>query len=133
MNLESPSRRKRDGLSLVFPPCYSDIVIRLSSGDKFIWTNHSHDKMRYYRLTESRIKRVIRHPVRTEEGIFEGAIAVMSPAGGRTYSEIWALYVLFKIKGEKKIKIITAWRYPGRSPARDPIPPEVLREIRSIL
>ena len=32
-----------------------------------------------------------------------------------------------------KIKIITAWRYPGKSPERDPVPQEVLREIRKIL
>lgn len=102
-------------------------------GDKFIWTHHSKEKMRYYRLTESRVKRIIRHPARVEEGIFEGAIAVMSPAEGKKYSEIWALYLLAKTKDEKKIKIITAWRYPGRSPERDPIPQEILREIKNIL
>ncbi len=101
--------------------------------EKYLWTNHSRDKMRYYRLTESRVKRVIRHPMRMEEGIIEDAIGVMQPAEGKKYSEIWALYVLAKFRGEKKIKIITAWRYPGKSPARDPIPPEILREIKSIL
>ena len=25
------------------------------------------------------------------------------------------------------------WRYPGKSPARDPIPPEVLNEVKKIL
>lgn len=89
--------------------------------------------MRYYRLTESRVRRIVRHPARVEEGIFKGAVACMQPSGGKSYSEIWALYMLAKIQGEKKLKIITAWRYPGRSPARDPIPPEVLREIRSLI
>ena len=89
--------------------------------------------MRHYRLTESRVKRIIRHPVRIEEGIFEGAIAVMSPSGGKRYSEIWALYILAKFRGEKKIKVITAWRYPGKSPARNPIPAEILKEVKSIL
>ena len=98
----------------------------------YVWTHHSRDKMKYYRLTESRIKRIIRHPARIEEGIFEGAIAVMQPAEGKKYSEIWALYLLSKEKGDKCLKIITAWRYPGRSPERDPVPAEILREIRKI-
>lgn len=100
---------------------------------KYIWTHHSRDKMKYYRLTESRIKRIIRHPTRIEEGIFEEAIACMQPAEGKKYSEIWALYVLHNEKGAKRVKVITAWRYPGRSPERNPIPPDVLREIRKII
>ena len=107
-----------------------------------MWTHHSREKMRYYRLTEARIKRIIRHPARVEEGIFEHAVAAMQAAEGKNYSEIWVLYLLFGSKQKsslahalegKKIKIISAWRYPGKSPARDPIPPEILREIRSIL
>jgi len=31
-----------------------------------------------------------------------------------------------------KINIISAWRYPGVSPKRNPIPEEILNEIRSI-
>lgn len=100
---------------------------------KYIWTHHSKEKMRYYRLSEARIKRIIRHPTRIEEGIFENAIASMQPAGGKNYSEIWTLYILEPFKGEKRIKIITAWRYPGKSPERDPIPGDVLREIKLVL
>lgn len=101
---------------------------------KYIWTYHSRDKMRHYRLTEARVKRVIRHPARVEEGIVENAIAAMQPAGGGRYSEIWALYILVKTKDKsKKIKIITAWRYPGKSPERDPVPPEILREVRKLI
>lgn len=106
----------------------------------YVWTHHARDKMKYYRLTEARIKRIIRHPSRVEEGIFQDAIACMQPAEGRKYSEIWTLYVLQENTlrqaqgGQKKnIKIITAWRYPGKSPARDPIPAEVLREIKKII
>lgn len=33
----------------------------------------------------------------------------------------------------RQIKIITAWRYPGISPERDPVPEEILREVRSLL
>ena len=103
------------------------------SDEKFLWTRHVEVKMRYYHLTKSRVKRVIRHPTRLEEGILEDAIAAMSPAGGKKYSEIWTLYVLSEIQGKKKIKIITAWRYPGRAPERDPVPTKVLQEIRNLL
>ena len=97
--------------------------------EKYIWTNHAREKMRYYRLTESRVKRIIRHPTRVEEGILEGAVACMQPADGKKYSEIWAMYVVDK----DKVKIITAWRYPGKSPERDPIPQNVLQEIKQLL
>lgn len=98
--------------------------------------------MRHYRLTEARIKRIIRHPIRIEEGIIEGAIACMQKAESKNYSEIWTLYVLLgaakkspfaKTTEGKKIKIISAWRYPGKSPSRDPIPPAVLEEIRLLM
>ena len=97
--------------------------------EEILWTNHAREKMRYYRLTESRLKRIVRHPVRTEEAVLEGAVACMQPSGGKKYSEIWTMYVVIK----SKIRIITAWRYPGKSPKRDPIPAEVLREIKSII
>lgn len=34
--------------------------------------------------------------------------------------------------GNGKIKIISAWRYPGVSPKNNPIPEEILREIAEI-
>ena len=108
-------------------------MMKSGTQEKYLLTFHVRDKMRYYRLTEGRIKRIIRHPARVEEGILEGAMACMQPAGGKQYSEIWAMYLVPKINGEKRIKIITAWRYPGKSPARDPIPKRVLQEVRAIL
>ena len=111
--------------------------------DQYLWTHHAYIKMRQYHLVESRIKRIIRFPTRVEEGILEGAIACMQKAEGKNYSEIWAMYVLqnqnAKIKNQKsntarkRIKVITAWRYPGRSPKRDPIPPDVIAEVRKAL
>jgi hypothetical protein len=113
----------------------------------YVWTHHAHDKMRYYRLTEARIKRIIRHPARIEEGIVEGAIACMQSAiasakggsafggkamagkGRKNYSEIWVMYAV----KQKQIIIITAWRYPGKSPERDPVPQKVLGEVRNII
>src|SRR3989338_6949769 len=154
--------------------------------EKYFWTLHAQMKMRHYRLTESRVKRVIRHPARIEEGILENAIAVMQPAGGENYSEVWVMYVLARggvpleiffrtpalpppgenfansrakfpgvpgpsklrsplsrkhiastaprlADGLKRIKIINAWRYAGKSQTRDPIPQTILREVRGIL
>lgn len=112
----------------------------------YVWTHHAHDKMRYYRLSEARVKRIIRHPTRIEEGIVEGAIACMQvdirghrPAfvpnkselrrGKENYSEIWVMYAI----KEKQIIIITAWRYPGKSPERNPVPQNVLSEARNII
>ena len=103
------------------------------SQQKYIWTSHAHHKMRHYRLTESRIKRIIRHPVRTEEGVIDNGIACMQPAGGKNYSEIWVMYLLSGEETNRQLKVITCWRYPGKSSARDPIPSEVLREIQMLL
>ena len=104
----------------------------LALAEKYLWTEHSRFKMRQYRLSESRVKRIIRYPARVEEGILEEAIACMQPSGGKQYSEIWTLYVLSGGK-EKKIKVISAWRYPGKAPERDPIPQNILREIENLL
>ena len=99
--------------------------------EKYIWTKHSQYKMRHYGLSAQRIKRIIRHPARTEEAIIPKMIAAMQIAGGKNYSEIWTIYK--PIKNQEKIKIITAWRYPGKSPERNPIPQEILNEIKSIV
>ena len=103
----------------------------MKDGDKYYWTKHSLYKMRNYGLSGQRIKRVVRHPARVEEAIVPGLIAAMQPSGNKTYSEIWTIYKL--VKSKKQIKIITAWRYPGKSPTRDPIPREILNEIKSII
>lgn len=77
--------------------------------------------------------------------------------GKRTWSqEIWTMYQLRKsgaisksqfpisknnpnpkyqrpkIFGPQKIRLISAWRYPGVSPKRNPIPEEILREIENL-
>ncbi len=101
------------------------------SDDKYFWTQHSQYKMRYYGLSPQRIKRIIRHPARTEEAIVSGMIASMQPSIGKKYSEIWTIYK--HSQKSKNIKIITAWRYPGKSPARNPIPQEILEEIKLLI
>jgi len=114
----------------------------------YFWTLHSKFKMKFYGISESRVKRVINHPTRYEEGIVPNTIAVMQPAGTKKYSEIWVMYKLIGSQKEKKIfkkhqgfngfkqksiKIITVWRYPGLSPKRNPIPLEILKEVEEIL
>ncbi len=104
------------------------------------WTNHSVRKMRYYRLTESRVKRVVRYPKRKEEGIALGTVAVMQPAKltrdkKRPWrEEIWVMYRELSSKSQipnykRKKRIISAWRYPGVSPKGKEIPiPQDIRE-----
>lgn len=92
--------------------------------------------MRFYGISEGRVRRIIRFPKRIEEGVADNTIAVMQPAGTKRYQELWVMYKAQKprAKGEKpKIKIITAWRYPGKAPERDPVPREVLEEVRKLL
>ncbi len=112
-----------------------DPLLRLS---KYFWTQHAKVKMAYYGLSESRIKRVLRSPVRTEEGIAPQTIACMQPAstkskeGVKTWSqEIWVMAQTKKKTGD--VYIISAWRYPGMSKSRAPLPAEVQMEIEEAL
>ena len=94
---------------------------------KLFWTKHSQSKMRYYGLSESRVKRTIRYPDRIEEGIAEDTIAVMKPAGSKKHPfEVWVMIV--DTKTERKI--ISAWRYPGRTKPGESLPEEILKEFR---
>ena len=134
----SPLKNKRAGFKK-----FGDFAFG-AANDKYVWTSHSRVKMRQYGLSESRVKRIIRFPERYEEGIVPKCIAVMQPAGTQKYSEIWAMYKLVDggqransksktLNPKQRLKIITAWRYPGVSPKRDPIPSEVLQEIKELI
>lgn len=115
---------------------------------KYEWTNHVKEKMVYYGISTALIKRVVRFPKRKEEGIAPETTAVMQPRGSvRTPQEIWVMYreISQKSKGKNqnqkvigfvpKMRIISAWRYPGISPIgkKIPIPEEILQELESIL
>ena len=116
---------------------------------------HSIQKMRYYGLSEARIKRVINNPKRKELGIAPGTIAVMQPTGSKKHpTEIWLMYQTIKSKAMpigrqvksmprtetkflvrgQKLKVISVWRYPGKSPIHGPIPipSEILEELGEI-
>ena len=67
--------------------------------EKVSWTKHCKEKMRYYQLSENRLKRVLRNPKRIEEGIAPGTIAIMQPAGTKKHpTEIWLMYQIIKSK-----------------------------------
>ncbi len=116
---------------------------------KYQWTMHVFQKMRYYGISESLIKRIVRFPKRTESGIAPDTVAVMQPtANKKKPQEIWVMYQskMHKEKTElagvsgpidrlgtlsqKKI-IISAWRYPGVTPIDKSlhIPSEVLDDL----
>jgi len=107
--------------------------------EKFSWTNHSTRKMMQYQLSEARVKRVMNNPKRKELGIAPGTIAVMQPNSSKHSYEVWVMYQItknskFKIQNSK-FRIITAWKYPGKSPVRGqiPIPLEILEELERII
>ncbi|MEW6610884.1 MAG: hypothetical protein AB1352_04670 [Patescibacteria group bacterium] len=112
------------------------------------WTLHVKEKMRFYGLSESRIKRVIKYPTRIEKGIAPNTIAAMQSITkykhtqhalrksasnlhkSATMQEIWVMYQ--DKKGTRTV--ITAWRYPGKSPVREaiPLPTEIEQELECL-
>ena len=87
------------------------------------WTRHALEKMKYYRLSIPRLKRLLKNPDHQQEGIVPGTIALMQYTNSKKTSEIWLMY---QALGKGKKKIITVWRYPGRSPKQPflSLPPE---------
>jgi len=93
------------------------------------FTNHARAKMRFYGLSEARVKRVLNSPKRVEEGIAPGTIAMLQSAGSAKHPyEIWTMIVSDK-KGKR---VISAWKYPGVTKPGQPLPSEILREISEI-
>lgn len=102
--------------------------------EKLCWTMHVTQKMMYYGISEGLVRRVIHTPARVEEGVAPGTTAVMQPTGGKHKKEVWVMYQPLKVKtkiGRPKLRVITAWRYPGVSPVRSavPIPNDILLEL----
>ena len=111
-----------------------DEVLFANEERKIVWTQHSKMKLKQYRFSEKRVLRIFRKPDRTEEGIAEGTIAVMQITGTKKHpTEAWTMYVVFKKPGG--ITIVSAWRYPGRTPAgeRPIIPEDTLEELNDLL
>lgn len=121
------------------------------------WTNHVQSKMRHYGLSEQKIRNVIKRPERTEHGTAEDTVAVMQPqskrrdkeTGEKVWSaEIWVMYQLGGkqdvdidvpealqgiFKGKRKIKVISAWRYPAVTKPGEELPEEIMAEIAEAL
>lgn len=109
---------------------------------KYTWTSHAKAKMRRYSIYPGRVKRIIRSPERVEEGVAPKTIAAMQTTGTKKTQEMWVMYQLTHRaqdpyntaeKEGEKIRVITAWRYPGESPERDPVPEEIMREVQTLL
>ena len=117
--------------------------LKLPKNDqRLLWTKHVKKKMQQYQLSERRLRRVLRLPSRVEEGIAPYTIAIMQPTGTKKHpTEIWLMYQTIskkrKTKNEKlrKIRIISAWRYPGISPIGEPppIPDDILEDLDNII
>lgn len=129
---------------------------------EFYWTEHVLFKMRLYALSVQKVLGVIKRPERKEEGIVKNTIAVMQPINLKIINgkkiwkqEVWVMYQ-GKVKSETgnyqsqttrlasirfresrrvnhKLRIISAWRYPGVSPQKNPIPSGILAEIEGII
>jgi hypothetical protein len=104
--------------------------------EKIHWTRHVRGKMRYYRLSETRLKRVLRKPDRKELGVAPRTVAIMQITGTRKRpTEIWLMYQKPPPRQKRKaITIISAWRYPARSKKGKPppIPEDILWEIEKL-
>jgi len=67
-------------------------MVILRKSKKIFWTNHAKDKMRFYKLSEQRILRILNSPSRIEEGIAPNTIAMMQSAGSVKHPhEIWMM------------------------------------------
>jgi len=114
--------------------------------ENLVWTEHVKEKMRFYYLSETKLKNILRNPEREEKGIATHTVAVMqSVKSKRQNREIWLMYRTIKFKtplpGSKsgklkekrqKIIIISAWRYPGTSPIGEPpIPQDVIEYLKT--
>lgn len=110
----------------------------LASEERIFWTKHSKAKMNQYALSEKRVLRVLRKPERKEEGIAPKTLAAMQITGTKKHpTEIWMMYQKIKTKTKTqglKINIISAWRYPGRTPVgtRPIVPEDTLEELIKI-
>jgi len=136
-----------------------DIFKNLKNDDKYYWTNHVKEKMMFYNIVPSRIKRVLRAPHRNEFGIADNTFACMQQIGSKKKpQELWVMYqIRKKLKTNKQelsdldlnilaklgddelekitklkpqIIIISSWRYPGISPKKDEAPmPEDIKKL----
>ena len=138
------------------------MLIKFPKDDKyFSWTRHIKNKMIFYGLSESKIRSVLKSPNRKEEGIALNTLAVMKRNDrGKKKEETWVMYTFVSQKSRTdadknaeqrgkiqrksaysprksaaRMRMISAWRYPGVSKAGKeiPIPPDILAELDRIV
>ena len=97
------------------------------------WTRHIKNKMVFYHLSAAQIIRIFRRPDRIEEGIAPETMAAVQAkksisAHKPKHEELWLMY---QKKPNKKIILISTWRYPGKTkPGQTvPIPSEIVAEL----
>jgi hypothetical protein len=129
-----------------------DIRTIKNDREKF-WTNHAKLKMLQYGISPVAVKKVLNHPWRVVEGIAPETIAAMIRKDSKkTQKELWVMYQKrkshspaylssveqaggaekLKSKGPRsRIRIISAWIYPGVSPKGKEIfiPDDVWKEL----
>lgn len=121
------------------------MIFKLPKDTKEInWTRHIKEKMLQYQISDRKILRVFKNPERKEVGIAPDTICAMQTTGTKKHPyEIWIMYQIRNSKSKiknakwkgKKLIMISAWKYPGKSPIREPppIPEDVLENLDKIL
>lgn len=97
------------------------------------WTRHIKNKMVFYHLSGATIMSIFRRANRREEGVAPQTAAAMrvKKAVGANKAREEELWIMYQTKAGKKITMISAWRYPGRTKPgeRVPIPDDILTEL----
>jgi len=105
------------------------MIKKIKNTKRIYWTKHAKEKMRYYQISESKIKNILRNPKRIEKGIALNTLVAMQRTKTKKPQEIWVMYQIIKNKKTKikRLKIISVWRYPGiTKPKEIPLPEDIL-------
>lgn len=133
------------------------MIVKFPKNDKnYHWTQHIKNKMVFYRISEQKIRSILKSYDRKEGGIAPNTNAVMKRNDTpKRKEEIWLMYAnLSNVKNANrhandtnknpsgytplasglKMIMISAWRYPGKSkPGKQiPIPDDILQEIKDM-
>lgn len=134
------------------------MIFKFPKNDKqYHWTQHIKDKMLFYRISEQKIKTIIKSPDRHEEGIAPNTNAAMKRNDTpKRKEEMWVMYSvnardvrndrndrrrktikqakrsIIDLRSSNRMIMISAWRYPGKSkPGKEiPIPEDILETIK---
>src|SRR3989344_4454017 len=113
------------------------MLFRFPKNDSsFVWTDHVKSKMLQYRMSDQKIKTILKNPNRTESGVAPRTVAVMKRNDTpKRKEELWVMYQNLATRERGQVtrkKVISVWRYPGISPKREvPLPEGLLEELKS--